>query len=280
MGSTTRIGYADATWEPVAGCTPVSPGCDHCWARAYAEGRGKRLYPNTIPGMRGFGTIRLHFDKLDEPLDWLKPRRILVCSRSDLFHPSVSWPFIGKVFSIIWTCQHHTFMLLTKRPGRMAHYATHKEVQWRLSQKERIPWSSFLPPIPMWPPNAWAGTSVESAKYLPRLDVLARVPGPRWVSLEPLLGPVNLRPWLADPHHHGCLAWDIPGHDHPGILDWVVVGGESGPNHRPMQIEWLEDIVAQCQEAEVPVWVKQGSARWPGRQDNIPDRLWQIKEVP
>ena len=145
----------------------------------------------------------------------------------------------------------HTYQVLTKRPGRMA---------WWASQHG-------------WTAHIWAGTSVESAKYLPRLDVLARVPARvRFLSAEPLLGPLDLRPDVFRCNGSCC--------EGRAKIDWVIVGGESGPSCRPMQIEWVQSIAAQCSAAGVPLFVKQGGGLYPGYQGRLPDSLWRRKEMP
>ena len=157
---------------------------------------------------------------------------VFVCSMSDLFHPAVPWDFLWCIF-ITMRDAPHIFQVLTKRPGRMAAFAKN---------------------LPYWPSNIWAGVSVETAQYLARLDVLARVPAKvRFVSCEPLLGPLDLRPWLAG----------------PGPA-WVIIGGESGPNARPLDLNWVRDILHQCREAGVPVFVKQLGTVW-ARQNGARD---------
>ena len=166
-------GSLGETWNPVTGCTKVSPGCDNCYAERLANGRLKRLYPE------GFGKVTLHPERLGQPYHWRTPRRIFVCSTSDLFHHKVPWGFLMRVFQVMVDCPQHTFMVLTKRPGQMVFFM-----------------DRFIHPSP-WPENVWAGTSVESKKYLPRLDVLNRVPAKvKFVSLEPLLGPVDLSSYI------------------------------------------------------------------------------------
>jgi protein gp37 len=164
-----------------------------------------------------------------------KPQRIFVCSMGDLFHPRVPWEFIAQVFAVMMRCSQHEFQVLTKRPGRMAHFAN---VFWPNQGR-----GLGLDPMYEcgWPSNVWAGTSVESAKYLHRLDVLARVPAKvRFVSLEPLLGHVDLEMdhWL-------------------DVLHWVILGSESGPNRRPIDEDWVRSIRDQCNAAGVPFFYKQ-----------------------
>ena len=281
MGEHSAIGWTNATWSPVMGCTKVSPGCDHCYAERLALGRHRRFYPN------GFGEIRLREDRLDTPTHWREGRRIFVCSQSDLFHPRVPFDFIRQVFATMEATPRHTYQVLTKRPGRMAHFA-------------RVDLEGI------WPQNVEAGTSVESAHYLPRLDVLARVPAPvRFVSAEPLLGPLDLAhiplmpalrknmrrylQWRGDgagnvddqlnamysqPAERGDPApfynalsgewfdgWDS-GKELP-VIQWVIAGGESGPGARPLHPDWVRAIRDQCKEAGVPFFFKQWG-EWAG----------------
>jgi protein gp37 len=190
------------------------------------QAMGQAKYAN------GFN-VTLHEDELDAPRRWRKPRTVFVCSMSDLFH--VPSEFIDRVFATMHECPQHIFQVLTKRARRMARFP----VEWR--------------------PNIWAGVSVENEVEAHRLDALAElaVAETRFVSLEPLLGPVN----LADGGH---LQW----------LDWVIVGGESGPNARPMKYTWVRDLRDQCVEAGVPFFFKQ----WGGPQKQVKPVLLDGKE--
>lgn len=234
MGDKTTIewvknpdGSRGATWNPITGCSKVSPGCDHCFAERLALGRHRRFYP------KGFGEIQLRHDRLDTPLRWQKPKMIFTCSMSDLFHPRVPFDFIRQVFATMEETPRHTYQVLSKRPGRMAYFA-------------RVGLEGI------WPPNVWAGTSVESARYLPRLDVLARVPAPvRFVSAEPLLSALDLRPWLLPQRGYR------PFLDEPPVLSWVICGTESGPGRRPMEPDWARSLRDQCLAASVPFFLKQ-----------------------
>ncbi len=232
MGGNTSIEWTDKTWNPVTGCTKVSPGCDHCYAERMTN-RFKR---------QDFSDIIFHPDRIHEPWGWKKPSRIFVCSMSDLFHPKVPFLFILRLFVIMAGAPQHTFQILTKRPGRMAHFAN-------------VLLPKYSQGTITWPDNVWAGTSVESAKYLPRLDVLAKVPAKvRFVSAEPLLGPLpTLDRYLINPH---STDW-VDGQGHGAVLQWVIVGGESGPGARPMRPDWASSIRDQCQEAGVPFFFKQ-----------------------
>ncbi|MBI4307311.1 MAG: phage Gp37/Gp68 family protein [Chloroflexi bacterium] len=217
MNEKTLIEWTDATWNPVTGCTKVSPGCDNCYAERLTERFGRGPFSN----------IRLHSDRLKEPFQWRKPSLIFTCSMADLFHPSVPWDFLLSVFSVMEQTPRHTYQVLTKRPGRMAYFANQV-------LRER------------WPSNVWAGTSVENQKYAARLDVLMRVPAEiRFVSAEPLLERLDLRPWLCS-----------------GILQWVIVGGESGSKARALDIEWVRTIKHHCQQFNIPLFVKQLGTAW------------------
>ncbi|MBI2856972.1 MAG: phage Gp37/Gp68 family protein [Chloroflexi bacterium] len=237
MGYYSRIEWTDATWNPVSGCSKVSPGCDHCYA--------ERL-TNRFGG--DFNVVLARPERLNQPLGWAAPRRVFVCSMADLFHPSISLSFVERVFDIMGTARQHLFQILTKRPGRMAYFAQH-----HMSGP--------------WPTNVWAGTSVESSKYLPRLRVLGRVPAPvLFVSAEPLLSPLDLRPYLACPECDdgrclglgtGVLHCASCGGKDAGRLSWVIVGGESGSEPRPTQIEWVRDLRDQCVAARTRFFFKQ-----------------------
>ncbi len=241
MGSTTEIPWTDSTWNVTSGCTKVSPGCDHCYGERLAEGRLKRHYPD------GFGKVALHPERLEIPLHWKKPRMVFVCSMSDLFHPRVPFGFIEKVMKVMWRCDHHTFQLLTKRPGRMAHFA-------------RVWWPSATLSGTPWPPNVWAGVSVENATYLPRAKFLYKLKCmfphiTTFLSGEPLLDSLDLTPYLN---------WrdldKVPLHARKHFmpcLDQVILGGESGPNARPMHPDWPRTVRDDCQEAGVPFFFKQ-----------------------
>lgn len=214
MSSTSSIEWTDSTWNPVTGCTKVSPGCAHCYAETFAERfRGVPGHPYE----QGFD-LRLWPSRLELPLSWKRPRMIFVNSMSDLFHPDVPDEFIRRLFDVMARADWHTFQVLTKRPERAAMLSPH------------------LP----WPANVWMGTSVENQRFTSRIASLrktgARV---KFLSCEPLLGPLRL---------------DLRG------VDWVIVGGESGPGARPMRADWARAVREQCVEAGVPFFFKQWGA--------------------
>jgi protein gp37 len=222
----TDIEWTDATWNPVRGCTKISPGCKHCYAAVFAERwRG-------IPGHayeQGFD-LRLVPDKLAEPLKWRTSRRIFVNSMSDLFHEQVPDEYVAAVFGVMAACPQHTFQVLTKRAARM-HALLSGELPELCDSAcryldsigyERGCGSAFDAELPL--PNAWLGVSVEDRKYgLPRIDELRATPAAvRFLSIEPLLE-------------------DLGQIDLAGI-DWVIVGGESGHGARPMHPDWVRNI--------------------------------------
>ncbi len=220
----------------MTGCTKVSPGCDRCYAETFTN-RFKR---------HAFEEVQLHTDRLGWPGALKKPSKIFVCSMGDLFHGQVPWEFVWAVFEAMKFNPQHTFQVLTKRPGRMAWFADH----WLENH---------------WPANVWAGTSVESQKYAPRLDVLARVPAKvRFVSYEPALEPVDFRPWLASDFCANCGDGQPYGQcctepfwiDTP-LIHWVIAGGESGPRARPAHPDWIRKVRDDCQAAAVPFFFKQ-----------------------
>ena len=222
------IEWTDATWNPITGCTKVSAGCDNCYAERLAlrlRKMGSRRYRN------GF-SLTLHPEALEVPLHWREPRRIFVNSMSDLFHGGVPAEFIDRVFDVMERAPWHQFQVLTKRPGRMAAYLTGATtVNGDLRPTTRYPGRRV-------PENVWLGTSVEDGRVLARVDHLRRIPGPvRFLSCEPLIGP-------------------LPDLDLSGI-DWVIVGGESGPNHRPIQMDWVRAIRRLCRQQRVAFFFKQ-----------------------
>ena len=239
MSSTSSIEWTDATWNPITGCTKVSPGCKNCYAEAFAERfRGVPGHPFE----QGFD-LRLWENRLDFPAAWRRPRRIFVNSMSDLFLAGVPDAFIERVFVTMTTVRRHVYQVLTKRPERMADFVR----RWCEKSGEDLPG------------NIWLGTSIESQPYVARAAQLRgmRVPV-RWLSCEPLLGPLDLRPHL--------------GGD--GVT-WVVTGGESGHRARPLDAAWVRGIREQCLEAGVPFFHKQngGPRKWEtGRE--LDGRTW------
>ncbi len=248
----TTIEWTDETWNPVTGCTNISPGCDNCYAEKITN-RFKR-HP--------WGQVTLHPGRLAFPAKLKTPHRIFLCSMGDLFHSDVPWNFIVRVFKEMRGNRQHTFQVLTKRPGRMAYFSKH--------------FNDFMGDfggMEGWPPNVWAGTSVESQKYAPRLDLLAQVRAAvRFVSYEPALGPVDFDPWFwrTVGNYHGdpesaeeILSYS--GSRRTGDLiqelnlriNWVIAGGESGPGARPAHPEWFWNVRDQCQAAGVPFFFKQ-----------------------
>ena len=225
MADKTGIEWTDATWNPVTGCTKVSEGCDHCYAETIAHRfAGTKAYPN------GFD-VTLRPERLDQPLRWKRPRKVFVNSMSDLFHKDVPDDYIARVFAVMALAPQHTFQVLTKRPGRMRSLLSSEDFESAVFLATEGRFEGYFP----WPlPNVWLGTSVENQKWadvrIPQLlDTPAAV---RFLSCEPLLGPISL-----------VLAHRF----HPvEALDWVIVGGESGPGARPMHPEWARRLRDEC----------------------------------
>lgn len=229
MGDKTGIEWTDATWNPVSGCSKLSQGCKNCYA--------KTLFPRVYPG-RKFEDVRLHPERLDQPLRWKRPRRIFVNSMSDLFHDDVPDDFIAKVFGVMFLAKQHTFQVLTKRPQRM---------QLLLSLwQARDNWTP--------PPNVQLGVSVEDqATADERIPQLLATPAAiHFLSMEPLLEFVELRHGPIDP-----MKCYVPMTNFPHSIDWVIVGGESGPNARPMHPAWVRSLRDQCVNTGTPFFFKQ-----------------------
>jgi protein gp37 len=236
MADSTSIEWTDATWNPVTGCTKITSGCEHCYAERFSE----RF--RGVPGhafQNGFD-LTLRPERLTQPLHWRQPRRIFVNSMSDLFHKQVSSSFIDRVFDTMEAANWHTFQILTKRSSLMARYLRKRYGTTGLA-----------------PLHIWLGVSVEDAKNTVRLKHLRTARASvKFVSFEPLLAPVG--------------KIDLTG------IHWAIVGGESGPNARPMAEEWAIEIRDQCREAKVAFFFKQwggfrpksGGRRLRGREWN------------
>jgi protein gp37 len=274
----SEIQWTDATWNPTSGCDRVSPGCDRCYAMTLA----KRLKAMGSPRYQadgdprtsgpGFG-VAVHPDALDWPLRKTKPQRIFVNSMSDLFHESVPDEFIARVFAVMGLAEHHTFQLLTKRHGRMRSLLNSGAFRhaWFAARDERasrpdIQRAADRDEISLrveWPlPNLWLGVSAEDQKWFGiRWAALEETPAAvRFISAEPLLG------WIDMAFDHEC--GDPPHMYCPAVPDWVIVGGESGPGARPMELEWAREIVEQCRWSGIAPFVKQlGAVR--GRELGI-----------
>ena len=270
MADKSKIEWTDATWNPITGCSMVSPGCTNCYAMTLAGGRLKH-HPSreglTTPTERGpvwNGEVRFNAKWLDQPLKWKKPRRIFVCAHSDLFNEDVPDEWIDLVFSVMALAPQHTFQVLTKRDNRMRAYCSSEETIGRLTNE--ITRFSF-PDILTFRhkpdglkgiiiPNVWLGVSVESEQHTKRIENLLDTPAAvRFVSVEPLLGPVTLDSGIRGGPPR-FLSTEI---DHPTDtkLDWVICGGESGKNARPMLAPWARDIRDECIMAGVPFHFKQ-----------------------
>jgi len=259
MGSTTKIEWAEKTWNPVVGCTQISPGCANCYAKTIAERFGPPAYPN------GFDvTLKPH--KMDEPKRWKTPSRIFVNSMSDLFHEDVPRNYVEKVFETMKACPQHQFLILTKRPERMREF-------WNFyADCDCGPvdfggcdcWGTPLP-------NVWLGVSVENKRFMSRVEILREIPAAvRFVSFEPLLG-------------------RIPSPDLTGV-DWAIIGGESGPGSRPMHPLWLSEILFAAEDHNCVAFVKQMGTVWArengakhnkgGDPDEWPDYLQLPRRFP
>jgi len=306
MSKRAKIAWTDAVWNPTIGCSRVSAGCESCYAERFAH-RGLRPEHKglTVAGPKGprwTGEVRCLPERLDVPLRWRKPRRVFVDSMSDLFHESVPDEFIDRVFAVMALCLQHTFQVLTKRPERMRDYVTSEKRADSAGDAimQVVDRWDHQPPIRLhdgrmedgemtgdgltldWPlPNVWLGVSCEDqAAADERTPKLLRTPAAvRFLSLEPLLGPIHLAQQNPDGSWPPSspqpeTAW-IPHKDWPDDFDywqakahgihWVIVGGESGPGARMTDVDSIRSVVEQCRDAGVPVFVKQlgsKSGRW------------------
>ncbi|MGD9749707.1 MAG: DUF5131 family protein [Acidimicrobiia bacterium] len=259
----TGIQWTDRVWNPTTGCDRVSPGCDNCYALTMArrlKGIGSAKYqrdgdPRTSGP--GFG-ITEHPDVLGEPSRWRKPSRVFVNSMSDLFHAGVSDECIARVFAAIALAPQHTFQILTKRHARMRHLLNRRGFRTAVATEiARSNDEVLRRDLVGWPlPNVHLGVSVEDQRRADlRIPALMDTPATvRFLSCEPLLGEVDLRPWMV--LAESDLTMVLPG------LSWVIVGGESGAGARPMDLDWARLLVKRCRDARVPVFVKQLGSAW------------------
>lgn len=297
----TKIEWAEGAWNPVTGCSPISEGCRNC----YAERMSKRLagrcgYPADDPFR-----VTLHPHKLDEPLKWKKPRRVFVCSMGDLFHEDVPDEFIARIWGIMANCLNHTFQVITKRPHRMMEWLSRvKDWEgWKTHNGEppnvcAYGGSGIIVGYNMWPlPNVWLGVTAENQQMADeRIPILLETPAAgRLVSVEPMLGPVDLRKLPLGPNGHGLdfklnalTGWEI-GYDERtekpkvcrndefGRLNWVICGGETGPGARPMHPDWVRSLRDQCKEAGVPFFFKSWGEWMPSYQTGATFELSRLK---
>ena len=247
----TKIEWADKVWNSVIGCTKCSPGCLNCYAERFAYRlacMGQKKYQKVISTDGGVWNSEMFCDEtvLNQPLDWHKPRRIFVCSMSDLFHPKVPFEFICKVMRVVEKCSQHTFLILTKRP-QIAYDFFGGTSGAGLS----------APPLP----NLHLGVSISNqAEADEKIPILLQIPSAvRWLSIEPMLGPIDFVNGIKEPD--GSDWWNGFLMDtNEGIashLHWVVVGCESGPKRRPCKTEWIYSVIKQCRSAGIPCFVKQ-----------------------
>lgn len=299
MAEHSKIEWTDATWNPVTGCSIVSPGCTNCYAMRLAGTRLQHhasragLTQESKAGPVWTGEVRLNEQWLTQPLRWKRPRRIFVCAHGDLFHENVPDEWIDKVFAVMALAQRHQFQVLTKRASRMRQYMSraaddrlnilsqafapgtmpmtaHEIDAWLdpdASPEHRALYRAAQVPWPL--PNVWIGVSAEDQRRADERipDLLATPAAGRFVSAEPLLGPVDLTRYFHSPL------------DFASDLHWIIVGGESGHGARPMHPAWARDLMRQCLDAGVPFFMKQMSGVRKASMPPIPDDL-MIRDMP
>jgi protein gp37 len=257
MADKTEISWTDATWNPTVGCTHVGPECDNCYAARDASTRlrGVPVYAGIAVDGKFTGHVRIVPERLQKPLQWRRPRRIFVNSMSDLFHPRIPMEFVAQVFAVMGMAAQHQFQVLTKRPQRMRRLMNDPDFAAMVDNLAAVlctSWARGRPLPTEWPyTNVWLGVSVGLDRYTWRADHLRNTTAHiRFISAEPLLGP-------------------LPSLDLTGI-DWVIVGGESGANARPMHPDWARDLRDRCQAQDVTYHFKQWGEWVPYEPDHQP----------
>jgi protein gp37 len=265
----TSIEWTDRVWNPVTGCTKVSAGCKNCYA--------ERVFPRAYGTSRKFTDVLMHPDRLEQPLRWRKPQRIFVNSMSDLFHEDVSEEFIDRVFVVMMIARQHKFQILTKRPERMRNYVLDPATIGRViadfhdvtksldgshvrTRNHADGMGGFMLS------NVHLGVSVEDQKTADeRIPLLLETPAAvRFVSYEPALVAVDFLSMPRVGAHHDWLTGEketAREKTSTPALDWIIIGGESGPKARPFNLQWARDVIAQCKAAGVPVFMKQLGAK-------------------
>lgn len=293
MSNKSKIEWTDVTWNPIRGCSIVSKGCTNCYAMKQAHrssGKGgayEGLTKLTNGGPVWTGKIKLVHELLDRPLHWKKPRRVFVNSMSDLFHEDVPDEFIASVFAVMRDARSHTFQILTKRPNRAFDLLNDPEFYEYVEERSSVhetetmfsiykKMEQFVPPKPPYP-NVWLGVSIEDQQTADeRIPLLLQTPAAvRWISAEPLLGPIDLTNIQLPEEPADQILKTINA---PSVLDvlnktvvgniglehnikhgvaWVVTGGESGPGARPSHPDWFQSLRDQCVAADIPFFFKQ-----------------------
>jgi protein gp37 len=263
MGDKSAIEWTDATWNPVRGCAIVSKGCTNCYAMKQAHrssgpgGAYEGLTKMSKGGPVWTGEIRTVPELLDQPLRWRRPRRIFVNSMSDLFHELVYFHHISRIWKTMASAPQHTFQILTKRPERMLEWFGKLSFEHNTIRGPGDEAPLVIGHVDDWPlRNVWLGVSVEDqAAADERIPLLLQTPAAvRWISAEPLLGPVEIFSKAT-----GDLRYGSGDPYNPGSIDWIVAGGESGPGARPMHPDWVRSLRDQCAAAHdgVPFFFKQ-----------------------
>lgn len=265
---TTKIEWADVVWNPITGCSWVSEGCDNCYAERLAfRLKGRFGYPAEDPFK-----VTFHRDRIEDPLRWKRPRKVFVCSMGDLFHEGVPLYLTKEIFDVMRRAGNfngHTFIVLTKRPKRMAEFIA-------LLQKDKGPDSR------RWPmPFVWLGVTAENQQLFDgRWPIMQEIPAAvRFVSIEPMLSKIDLRivPCRACNHPGDVLAWPCPSckgrrFEYP---DWVICGGETGQGARPVHPDWIRSLRDQCANNGVPFFFKQ----WGAFRDIFPFEEWRDEDI-
>lgn len=297
MADKTYIEWTDATWNPITGCSVVSPGCTNCYAMNLAGTRLQHhpsregLTISTKTGPVWNGKVRFNREWIAQPLAWKKPRMVFVCAHGDLFHEDVPDEWILDLFTVMAIAKQHTFQVLTKRADRMREFLSRREDD--LLEEIYSNWYTFdggAREVWSWPlPNVWLGVSVEDQRRAEdRIPLLLDTPAAiRWISAEPLLGPLYIselyvgreiiKPLAGVTWYPTPSNWPTQGITarHSPKIDWVVVGGESGKGARPMHPDWARSLRDQCAMANVPFFFKQWGNNAPLQRAAVPDTMFR-----